>query len=198
MGEAGESAAQALADHDIRRVDTLDTVRQALGDATVVVVGTPADCSPQEVRDAASAVGVPAIRLVEGDDESDRTGYIATAQPGDIGAIRNAVDMAQRVSEYHQAVDDLYEQARKRAEEAVSDDDSEIERARDRADDRLRETRDIADRIPYEMLFDPPDPVEPDETETGDEGETGNGESSETVENGEDDSKLDDTGADGD
>lgn len=161
-GEPGEAAAGALANRDVRRVETVADAGEVVGDATVVVVGTLSEGSPADVCEAARAAGVPVVSLTDvgsDDPEADEmpvtpgtpgTGYDATAPPGDTGALRDAVGLAERVGEYRDAVDLLYEQCRARTE---GDEDPDLREARTRAHHRFHELRDAAGHTPYAQVF---------------------------------------------
>lgn len=155
-GEPGEAAAGALANRDVRRVGTAADASEAVGDATVVVVGTLSEGSPADVCEAARAAGVPIVGLIDvdsddpGADETPGAGYDATAPPRDTGALRDAVGLAERVGEYRDAVDVLYEQCRARA---GGDDDPDLCEARTRAHHRFHELRDAAGHTPYAQVF---------------------------------------------
>lgn len=147
-GDPGEAAQRALADRDVRRVETLANAHEVLGDSTVVVVGDLVEGSPADIRGAARDAGVPTVRL----DEEDE-GYVATADPDDIGAIRNAVELAECVAEYRAAVDELYERCRAHAEGDLEADEEDLQAAQDRAHRFLRELRERTGRVPYETLL---------------------------------------------
>lgn len=143
-GEVGETAVRALEDRDVTRVETVEAAREAMDDAAVVVVGDLAEGSPAEVSEAARQAGVPVVRLAEDGGEG------ATVPPGDAGALRDAVGLAERVGEYRDAVDAFYEQCRAHAE---GDDDHDLREARTRAHHRFHELRDAAGHTPYEQMF---------------------------------------------
>lgn len=147
-GDPGKVASRALADRDVRRVETLANAHEALGDATVVVVGDLVEGSPADIRSAARDAGVPTVRL----DEEDE-GYVATADPDDVEAIRNAVDLAECVAEYRAAVDELYDRCRAHADADLEADEEDLQAAQDRAHRRLRELRERTGRMPYETLL---------------------------------------------
>lgn len=174
-GDPGEAAARALADRDVCRVETLAAVREALGDATVVVVGDLAAGGPGDARDAARDAGVPVVGLGERGE-----GYDATADPDDVGAVRNAVDLAEQTAEYREAVDELYERSLAYAE-GDSEDEGDLEAARDRAHNRLRDLRETTGQVPYENLLEPDDEADGDgdgdgsEDAGGGDGEGGSG-----------------------
>lgn len=155
-GGDGEVAAGALTHRDVKRVETAADACEAVDDATVVVVGDLTEGSPADVCEAARAAGVPIVGLTEvgsddpGADETPGTGYDATAPPGDTGALRDAVGLAERVGEYRDAVDLLYEQCRARAE---GDEDLDLREARTRAHHRFRELRDAAGHTPFAQVL---------------------------------------------
>lgn len=194
-GEAGEAAAGALADRDLRRVDTIAGAREALGDATVVLVGDPADGTPVDARDVAREAGLPVVGL-----GGDAGGYDATADPDDAGALRNAVELAERAAEYRAAVDDLFEQSRARAEGDLADDDRDLQAARDRAHRRLRDLRETTGRVPYENVLGPDHEDEGrarDDGEDDDGDEDGDGDVNDGEDGTPDDGTDDETAGDG-
>lgn len=147
-GDSGQAAARALADREVRRVETVADARAALDDATAALVGEPADRAPGAARDAARAAGVPAVRL-----GADGEGYDAVADPADAGAVRTAVDLAEHAAEYRAAVDEFYEQCRAHASGEGGPDADDLRAARDRAHRRLRDLREATGRTPYENLL---------------------------------------------
>lgn len=181
-GDPGETASAALTDREVVRAETLASAREALPGVDVVVVGPLAEGSPATLRDAARIEGVPVVPLDAGAAADLDAGD--PVDPEAVGALRNAVDLAERADEYRDAVDSFYERARAYADDEVDADDRDLRAARDRAHRRLRDIREAAGRTPYERLLADEDAgggdVSADDTaETedadGDEGEDASG-----------------------
>lgn len=161
-----EAVTAALCDDQpVRRVETLSAAREALPQATVVLVTDRfepgADTLLGVVRSGVHCRSeTPVVRLAHGpvdgraelDDPPRRqSDFDAVVTDEDTAAIRSVLTLGDRAETYRGAVEDLYEACRARAsgEESGAD----VDEAFERATRAFEAVRDAAGRTPYEQLL---------------------------------------------
>lgn len=149
-GSAGERVEATLSGHETERAETLAAVRERAPAAAAVVAGSVSDGDADEVAAAVerAAAGTPVFDA----DESE---------------LATAVERAVETGRYRDAVDELYELARERAEsDPGGTEDTELERARAAADEAFERVRRVENRTPYDRLLDDERVTEDGESQT--------------------------------
>lgn len=153
-GDDGRVARDVLTDagFDVERVAALAAASARVGSARVAVVGELEDASAREVRATARSAPSGGPSLVHlGEDDAFET---CVPLPVEDEELVVAVRLAREAVAYRSEVDALYEQCRARAD--GGDDPGtagEVERAKRRAGQALRDARRVVGRTPYEQLF---------------------------------------------
>jgi len=150
-------------DRRMRRVGTLAEARSVLPEVDLVAVGDGfepgADTLLGMVRLGVHCPSdTPVVRLVDGprdvaglDDPPRRqSDFDAVVPAGDREAVRSALTLGERTEQYRDAVADLYEACRARAEGGA---DADVDDAFERATRAFEEVREAAGRTPYEQLL---------------------------------------------
>lgn len=181
-GSLGSVVATVAADHEIRRAETLEAVREALPDCAAVVVGslpsTPASAVRETVRSGVYCPPTtPVVRLAP-PAETDGS-HATTADPGtedydgvvpaDGEAVLEVLEAIERTDSYRDAVEDLYEACRANAS-GDDVDPAAMAAAFERADRAYADLPEVADWTPYERVFVDVERAEPEAdegTETG-------------------------------
>lgn len=149
----------------VRPVGTLPAAREALPEATVVLVsdgfGPGSDTLLGVVRSGVHCRSdTPVVRLVDGpvggrtelDDPPRRqSDFDAVVSAGDPEAVRAVLTLGDRAETYRDAVADLYEACRARA--AGEGTDGDLDEVFARATRAFEEVREAAGRTPYEQLL---------------------------------------------
>lgn len=164
-GNLDSVAATVAADHEVRRAETLEAVREALPDCSAVVVGslpsTPASAVRETVRSGVYCPPTtPVVRLAP---PAETDGSLATtADPGtedydavvsaDGEAVLEVLGAIERTDSYRGAVEDLYEACKANAS-GDDVDPAAIAAAFERADRAYADLPEVADWSPYERVF---------------------------------------------
>lgn len=148
--DPGAVAAETLdaAGFSVERVASLADARVRAATVPVVVVGDLRDAGGAELREALRDAGVDAP-LVGLDPAGECV--VTVDGPAD-ERLPAAVRLAPHAAAYREAVDDLYERCRQRAN--AGDTDADVTGARRAATDDLDRARRLAGRTPYGYLFD--------------------------------------------
>lgn len=164
-GAPGTAATETLeaAGFSVEHVNTLADARVRTATVPVAVVGSLRDATPADLRVALRTADVDTPLVgIDGDGN-----YAATVDHPDDERLPTAVRLAPHAANYRDAVDDLFDQCRRRASgrdiadtgAAVGDTADEraaaaaVTAAHRTATDRLDRVRRLAGRTPYEVLF---------------------------------------------
>lgn len=165
-GTLDSVAATVATDHEVRRAETLEAVREALPDCSAVVVGslpsTPASAVRETVRSGVYCPATtPVVRLAPPAEIGD--GLETTANPGiedydgvvpadSPEAVLEVLEAIERTDSYRDAVEDLYEACKANAS-GEDVDPAAMAAAFERADRAYADLPDVADWTPYERVF---------------------------------------------
>ena len=170
-----ESAAAAVAaEYEVRRVGTIDAVRESLSECWAVVVADLPSTSASAVRETVES-GVycppttPVVRLTPpgaSSDTDDETttydGVVPADRPDELLAVLRAIERTDR---YREAVEELYEACRANAR-GESVDPATMAAAFERADRAFEKLQSVGERTPYERVFVDVEPAADEERET--------------------------------
>ena len=164
-GDLESVAATVAADHEVRRAETLEAVREALPDCSAVVVGslpaTPASAVRETVRSGVYCpTTTPVVRLAppgETGGSPATTGAPGIEDydgvvPADGEAVLEVLGAIERTDSYRNAVEDLYEACKANAS-GEDVDPAAMAAAFERADRAYADLPDVADWTPYERVF---------------------------------------------